>query len=195
MTSKPGFAALCLGLALVTSAASAAPLGSREFNKLKKDALRAVATRQYGSLRSVLGELAQDDSERALELMSQLVVAAPEVFEAAVEAAASMSSDEVKDELLKQLDRSSSKPWEKIFFVEVQGLVTVTTHFDTPGGNCELYLRDKYGAQMAREVQSNNQYVQLVRRVVEPTRLFVWVNSSSKKCSTMYSIEAKVDPD
>ena len=97
----------------------------------------------------------------------------------------------ITDSLTWDVDRSD---W-KIFFVEVQGLVTVTTHFDTPGGNCELYLRDKYGAQMAREVQSNNQYVQLVRRVVEPTRLFVWVNSSSKKCSTMYSIEAKVDPD
>lgn len=97
----------------------------------------------------------------------------------------------ITDSLTWDVDKSD---W-KIFFVEQQGLVTVTTHFDTPGGNCELYLRDKYGAQMAREVQSNNQYVQLVRRVVEPTRLFVWVNSSGKKCSTMYSIEAKIDPD
>lgn len=95
------------------------------------------------------------------------------------------------DSLTWDVDKSD---W-KIFFVEQQGLVTVTTHFDTPGGNCELYLRDKYGAQMAREVQSNNQYVQLVRRVVEPTRLFVWVNSPGPKCSTMYSIEAKIDPD
>ncbi len=97
----------------------------------------------------------------------------------------------IVDSLTWDVDKSD---W-KIFFVEQQGLVTVTTHFDTPGGNCEMYLRDKYGAQMAREVQSNNQYVKLVRRIVEPTRLFVWVNSSSEKCSTGYAIEARIDPD
>ena len=97
----------------------------------------------------------------------------------------------ITDSLTWDVDKSD---W-KIFFVEQQGLVTVTTHFDTPGGRCELYLRDKYGAQMAREVQSNNPYVQLVRRVLEPTRLFVWVNSPGESCSTMYSIEARIEPD
>jgi len=97
----------------------------------------------------------------------------------------------ITDSLTWDVDKSD---W-KIFFVEEQGLVTVTTHFDKPGGKCELYLRDKYGAQMAREVQSNNPYVQLVRRVIEPTRLFVWVNSPGESCSTMYSIEAKIEPD
>lgn len=97
----------------------------------------------------------------------------------------------ITDSLTWDVDKSD---W-KIFFVEAQGLVTVTTHFDTPGGKCEMYLRDKYGAQMAREVQSNNPYVQLVRRVKEPTRLFVWVNSTGENCSTMYSIEARIEPD
>ncbi len=83
----------------------------------------------------------------------------------------------------------------KIFHVEQGGLVYVTVHFDKAGGKCEVYLRDKYGAQLAREVQSNNPYVELVRRIPEATRIFVWVNSPGEKCSTQYSLEARIEPD
>lgn len=95
------------------------------------------------------------------------------------------------DSLTWDVDKSD---W-KIFFVETGGLVYVTVHFDKPGGKCEVYLRDRYGAQMAREVQSNNPYVELVRRVPEATRVFVWVNSNGENCSTQYSLEARVEPD
>ncbi|MCA9546975.1 MAG: hypothetical protein KC613_21380 [Myxococcales bacterium] len=82
----------------------------------------------------------------------------------------------------------------KVFFVENQGLLTVTVHFDKLDSNCEVYLRDKYGAHMAKEVQSNNPYIELVRRV-EPGRFFVWLNAPTPKCSSQYSIEARVEPD
>ncbi|MCB9526918.1 MAG: hypothetical protein H6703_01100 [Myxococcales bacterium] len=95
------------------------------------------------------------------------------------------------DSLTWDVDKSD---W-KIFHVETGGLVYVTVHFDKPGGKCEVYLRDRYGAQMAREVQSNNPYVELVRRVPEPTRIFVWVNSTGENCSTQYSLEARIEPD
>lgn len=82
----------------------------------------------------------------------------------------------------------------KIFHVDQQGLLTVTVHFDKVNGSCEVYLRDKYGAHMAREIQSNNPYIELTRRV-EPGRFFVWLNSPDKNCSSQYSIEARIDPD
>lgn len=97
----------------------------------------------------------------------------------------------ITDSLTWDVDKSD---W-KIFFVKQSGLVFVTVHFDKPGGKCEVYLRDKYGAQMAREVQSNNPYVELARRVKDETRLFVWVNSPGEKCSTQYSLEARIEPD
>ena len=82
----------------------------------------------------------------------------------------------------------------KIFNVEEPGLLTVTIHFDKIDGSCEVYLRDKYGADMGREVQSNNPYIELVRRV-EPGRFFVWLSSPDERCASQYSIEARVDPD
>lgn len=95
------------------------------------------------------------------------------------------------DSLTKQVDTSD---W-KIFNIDKQGLLTVTIHFDKIDGSCEVYLRDKYGADMGREVQSNNPYIELVRRVEEPGRFFVWLNSPDDKCSSQYSIEARLDPD
>lgn len=82
----------------------------------------------------------------------------------------------------------------KVLFLEGTGLLTVTVHFDKLDSNCEVFLRDKYGAHVAKEVQSNNPYLQLVRRI-EPGRYFVWVNAPSEKCNSQYSIEAKVDAD
>lgn len=82
----------------------------------------------------------------------------------------------------------------KIFFVEQPGLLSVKVVFDKVAGSCEVYLRDKYGAHVAREVQSNNPYIELVRRV-EPGRFFVWLNAPTPKCSSQYSIEARVEPD
>lgn len=83
----------------------------------------------------------------------------------------------------------------KIFNIDQQGLLTVTIHFDKIDGSCEVSLRDKYGADMGREVQSNSPYIELVRRVEEPGRFFVWLNSPDAKCSSQYSIEARIDPD
>lgn len=83
----------------------------------------------------------------------------------------------------------------KIFNIDKQGLLTVTIHFDKIDGSCEVYLRDKYGADMGREVQSNNPYLEIVRRVEEPGRFFVWLNSPDAKCSSQYSIEARLDAD
>ncbi len=82
----------------------------------------------------------------------------------------------------------------KVFFVERAGLLSVTVHFDRLDANCEVFLRDKYGAHMAKEVQSNNPYIELVRRV-EPGRYFVWLNAPDLKCSSQYSIEARVEAD
>lgn len=81
----------------------------------------------------------------------------------------------------------------KIFHVDKPGFLTVTVHFDQPGGECEVHLADKYGAKIAREIQSANPYVRLERRVV-PGRFFVWVHAP-KGCATQYSVEARLDPD
>jgi hypothetical protein len=81
----------------------------------------------------------------------------------------------------------------KIFNVDQQGFLTVTVHFDEQGGECEASLADKYGAKVAREVQSANPYVKLERRV-DPGRYFIWVHAG-RKCSTQYSVEARLDPD
>lgn len=94
------------------------------------------------------------------------------------------------DSLTPGTDKSD---W-KVMFLEGTGLLTVTVHFDKIDSNCEVYLRDKYGAHVAKEVQSNNPYLQLVRRI-EPGRYFVWVNSPGEKCNSQYSIEAKLDAD
>jgi hypothetical protein len=82
----------------------------------------------------------------------------------------------------------------KIFYVQEPGLLTVKVHFDAQDTTCEVYLRDKYGAHMAREQQSNNPYIELVRRV-EPGRYFVWLNAPDLKCSSQYAIEARVEAD
>ncbi len=82
----------------------------------------------------------------------------------------------------------------KIFHVDQPGLLTVRVHFDDANGNCEAFLRDKYGAHMAKEVQSNNPYLDLVRRV-EPARFFVWLHAPDKGCASRYSLEARLDPD
>ncbi len=82
----------------------------------------------------------------------------------------------------------------KIFHVEAPGLLSVKIVFDNVAGSCEVFLRDKYGAHMAREVQSNNPYLELVRRV-EAGRFFIWVKSPDKNCSSQYSLEARLDPD
>ena len=58
----------------------------------------------------------------------------------------------------------------------------------------ESHLRDKYGAHMAREVQSNSPRMELVRRV-EPGRFFAWIHAPDQQCSSEYAIEARVDPD
>ncbi|MCA9539485.1 MAG: hypothetical protein KC620_11395 [Myxococcales bacterium] len=95
------------------------------------------------------------------------------------------------DSLTWDTDKSD---W-KIFHVDQPGLVFVTVHFDKIDGKCEVYLRDKYGAHMAREVQSNNPYIELARRITEPQRLFIWINAPNEKCSSQYSLEARVEPD
>ncbi len=95
------------------------------------------------------------------------------------------------DSVAFELDDKSD--W-KIFHVDQPGLLTVRIVFDTPNGTCEAYLRDKYGAHVAREVQSNNPYLDLVRRV-EPGRFFIWIHAPDEKCSTKYSLEARLDPD
>lgn len=82
----------------------------------------------------------------------------------------------------------------KIFYVEQPGLLSVTVHFDRADAGCEVYLKDKYGAEMAKEVQSANPYIKLVRRV-EPARFFVNLVAPSARCGSQYSIEAKIDPD
>jgi hypothetical protein len=84
----------------------------------------------------------------------------------------------------------------KIFHVDQPGLLSVKVVFDNAGAarSCEIYLKDKYGAHVAREVQSNNPYTELVRRV-EPGRFFVWVNAPDAKCASQYSMEARLDPD
>ncbi len=96
---------------------------------------------------------------------------------------------------------SDSVTWEgedfsdwKIFHVDKAGLLFVTVAFDTPDGACEVILRDKYGAHMAREVQSNNPKIVLTRRV-EPGRFFVWVHAPGEYCSSGYSVQARIDPD
>ena len=63
-------------------------------------------------------------------------------------------------------DGDDKSDW-KIFHVDEPGLLMVTVHFDDAGGSCEAYLRDKYGAHVAREVQSNNPYIELTRRVAD----------------------------
>jgi hypothetical protein len=90
-------------------------------------------------------------------------------------------------------DGDDESDW-KIFNVDQPGLLTVTVVFNTPNGTCEAYLRDKYGAHVAREVQSNNPYIELTRRV-EPGRFFIWVYAPDEGCSTTYSVESKLDPD
>lgn len=82
----------------------------------------------------------------------------------------------------------------KIFYVEQAGLLKVTVHFDKADSGCEVYLKDKYGAEMAKEVQSANPYIELVRRV-EPARFFVNLVAPSANCGSQYSIEARIDPD
>lgn len=82
----------------------------------------------------------------------------------------------------------------KIFYVEEPGLLKVTVHFDKADAGCVVYLKDKYGAEMAKEVQSANPYIELVRRV-EPARFFVNLVALDSKCASQYSIEAKIDPD
>jgi hypothetical protein len=82
----------------------------------------------------------------------------------------------------------------KIFNVDVPGLITVTIAFDRPDADCEAYLADKYGAKVAREVQSANPKIVLTRRV-DPGRFFVWVNAPKQSCTTQYSIEARLEPD
>lgn len=82
----------------------------------------------------------------------------------------------------------------KIFYVEQPGLLKVTVHFDKADVGCEVYLKDKYGAEKAKEVQSANPYIELVRRV-EPARYFVNLVAADSKCASQYSIEAKIDPD
>jgi hypothetical protein len=82
----------------------------------------------------------------------------------------------------------------KIFYVEQPGLLKVTVHFDTADVGCEVYLKDKYGAEKAKEVQSANPYIELVRRV-EPARFFVNLVAPNARCNSQYSIEAKIDPD
>ncbi len=94
------------------------------------------------------------------------------------------------DSISSSDDRSD---W-KIFFVETPGLLTVTIHFDRADVGCEVFMKDKYGAEMAKEVQSANPYIELVRRV-EPARFFVHVAAPRETCSTQYSIEARVDQD
>ena len=82
----------------------------------------------------------------------------------------------------------------KVFNVSEPGLLKLTVRFDKPDGSCEVYLRDKYGAHMAREVQSNSPRMELVRRV-EPGRFFAWIHAPDQQCSSEYAIEARVDPD
>ena len=90
-------------------------------------------------------------------------------------------------------DGEDDSDW-KIFNVDTPGLLEVTVVFNTPDGTCEAYLRDKYGAHVAREVQSNNPYIKLTRRV-EPGRFFIWIYAPDEGCNTTYSVEARLDPD
>ena len=82
----------------------------------------------------------------------------------------------------------------KVVHIDKPGLLAIKVVFDELAGTCEVYLRDKYGAHVAREVQSNNPYIELVRRV-EPGRFFIWVNAPDEGCESQYSLEARLDPD
>lgn len=83
----------------------------------------------------------------------------------------------------------------KIFYIEEPGLLTVKVHFDKSDRGCVVYLKDKYGAELAKEIQSANPYVELVRRRDEASRLFVHLEADQSKCASQYSIEARLNPD
>ncbi|MEZ6184967.1 MAG: hypothetical protein R3F62_08165 [Planctomycetota bacterium] len=165
-SSTTWIGASSLVLTLIAGA-QAAPLGSREFNKLKKDAARAVATRQYGSLGSILRELAEDDSKRALELMSQLVVAAPESFDAAVSAAAGMRADEVRESLLKDVERSGTKPGEKIFLLEVAAQMDEATASQALTAGLDAYKRQPEVARAAVQLIAKAKLVKAVDGLID----------------------------
>lgn len=82
----------------------------------------------------------------------------------------------------------------KVVHTDRPGLLMVTVRFDEVQTECEVYLADKYGAKMAREVHAGQPHIELVRRV-EPGRFFVWINAPSNKCASSYSLEARLDPD
>jgi len=166
---KSTLSVLLIGLAVTAAPAVYArpQLGSKEYNSLKKEALRAVATRQYGTLRSALQSLAADDSDRVLELMADLVTAAPEVFEAAVEAAASMSSDDVTETMQKRIERGGTKPSEKIFYVEVAARRGGQVAVDALNAAMQAYKRQPQVSRAAVQLIESQKLVKCVDGLID----------------------------
>lgn len=111
------FAALT-ALALATGA-QAAPLSSREFADLKKEATRALKSGDWNGAAEALRALGADDSPRALDFLCDMAkVPDAGVYKAAREAVAAMRSPEVEDEIEDVLRKSGGSAVDKLLLVD-----------------------------------------------------------------------------
>lgn len=112
------------GLLVLVSAlsAEASPLPQKDFNKLKKRVRIAQAQNDPALLGEVLGALAEDDSERAVDLVLKVMLGAQDgraqIYAAGGEALAKMKSPEATAALSDLATKKRSPALLKIFCIE-----------------------------------------------------------------------------
>lgn len=108
-----------LALLLASVAVAKPTLSAKEFGDLKKDATNAAKKGDLSEVASKLRELGRDDSERAIETISDLGVRIPDmdIYEAARDAIASMQSPEAVAALVAKCGKERN-PMVKILLVD-----------------------------------------------------------------------------
>lgn len=113
-------AALLVSLACVAGPAAARPaLPNKEFNDLKKEALKAAQRGDMSELASKLRELGRDDSDRAIEAIASIAVRLPDmqIYNAARDVIAGMRSDEATAGLVALVSKDKN-PMVRILLVD-----------------------------------------------------------------------------
>lgn len=102
-------AGLVLSLAVLLCAPAEAGLSSKEWSKLSKNVRKAAKYAQYSAMVGFIAEIGNDDSVRAVELLSWCSrVSDPDVYDAIREALSGMNNDGAVDAMCEQLSKGGS---------------------------------------------------------------------------------------